>query len=165
MRVLWVAVLICAAAVLVLALVPPGNAPRDPETTTHAGTSPLNSSQEKMVDSLFPRQEVPENDIKTAIFSKNVAPGTPYIVVSLYSGDTTDPISVTIITPDKTLGPFYDDSDGSVNGRIDLKISNPDMITPGVWKFLIHSRKNISYGNLENLSWIRTGSDDHKTDE
>jgi hypothetical protein len=165
MRVLWVAVLICAGAVLLLAFAPPDDIPRDSLNTTRTDTGFLNGSPESMADGLFSPHEEPDNGIKTAIFSKQVAPDTAYLVVSLYSGDTTDPISVTIITPDRTLGPYYDATDGSVDGRIDLKISNPDSMTPGLWKFLVHSRKNISYGSLENLSWIRTGTDDHKADE
>ena len=165
MRVLGIAVLICAFAALVLVLVPPGDILQDRLNTSRTDPGFLNGSPERMGDRLFPRQEVPESGIKTAIFSKNVAANTSYIVVSLYSGDTTDPISVTIITPDKTLGPFYDASDSSVDGRIDLKVSNPGSLTPGLWKFLVHSRKDIAYGSLENLSWIRTGTDDHKTDE
>jgi hypothetical protein len=158
MRILWIAVLLCAGAVFVLALAPPGAIPQDHTYAPHAVVSPLNSSVDGVVNSLMPRQDVTETEIKTAIFSKNVAPGTKYIVVSLYSGDTTDPISVTIITPDKTLGPYYDTSDGVADGRIDLKISNPESMTPGLWKFLVHSRKTISYGSLNNLSWIRTGT-------
>lgn len=165
MRVLWIAVLVCAFAVLVLVIGPAGDGPQDRVNTTRAWNNTLNGSQERMGDNLFSRHDVPGDEIKTAIFSKQVAPGTAYLVVSLYSGDTTDPISVTIITPDKTLGPYYDTTDGSVDGRIDLKISNPDSMTPGLWKFLVHSRKNIAYGSLENLSWIRTGTDDHKADE
>jgi hypothetical protein len=165
MRALWIAVLICAGAVLVVALALHSNAPQDLMNTPRAWNDTLNASQEHGEGIILPRQVVTDNGIRTAIFSKYVAPGTAYIVVSLYSGDISDPISVTIITPDKTLGPFYDASDGSVDGRIDLKISNPDSMTPGLWKFLVHSRKNIAYGSLENLSWIRAGTADHKTDE
>lgn len=118
-------------------------------TTTLFGTSGGNTTA-------MPREK---QGNETAIFSKYVGADTRYIVVSLYSGDISDPISVTIITPDSTLGPFYDGSDGVIDGRIDLKISNPDGMAPGLWKFLVHSNKNISYGSLENLSWIRTGTD------
>jgi hypothetical protein len=165
MRLLWVAMLVCAGAVIFLALAPQGDIPQERGNATRVLTSSLNISQDTGVHDLLSHPDVPEKDLKTAIFSKNVVPGTKYIVVSLYSGDTTDPISVTIITPDKTLGPYYDASDGAVDGRIDLKISNADSMTPGLWKFLVHSRKNIAYGSLENLSWIRTGADDHKADE
>lgn len=165
MKILWIAIIVCAVAVLMLALALPGDLLQDKVNGTGTGMGPLVRSQEDAGERLLPGHELPENGIKTAIFSKTVVPNTSYIVVSLYSGDTADPISVTIITPDRTLGPFFDGSDGSVDGRIDLKVSNPDSMTPGTWKFLVHSRKNIAYGSLENLSWIRTGSDDQKTDE
>ena len=165
MRVLWIAMLLCAGAILVLALALPGNMPHDPYSPSLAGEKLLNGSGQKAVTGLLTGHTGTMTGNKTALFSKNVADGTRYIVVSLYSGDITDPISVTVITPDRTLGPYYDDSDGIVDGRIDLKIGNPENVTPGLWKFLIHSNKNISYGSLENLSWIRTGSDNHNADE
>ncbi|MGB7788493.1 hypothetical protein [Methanoregula sp.] len=170
MKLLWIAVLLCAGAVLVLAVALPGGAFHDQNNTSMAGDSSLNGSREINLNNLLPPQiqERGGNSTnlfgtvsgnKTALFSKYVSADTRYIIVSLYSGDISDPISVTIITPDSTLGPFYDGSDGVIDGRIDLKISNPDGMTPGVWKFLVHSNKNISYGSLENLSWIRTGTD------
>lgn len=165
MRALWIVVLFCAGALLLLALAPQDGIPGD-RYSAHAVSENLpGSPQDTGVDHLLSPHETKMDGNKTALFSKYVASGTQYIIVSLYSGDKDDPISVTIIAPDKTLGPYYDESDGIVDGRIDLKISNPEGLTPGLWKFLIHSNKNIAYGSLENLSWIKTGTDDHKTDE
>lgn len=176
MKILWIAVLICAGAILILALAPPGTIRPDRYCATGVSDNPLEGSRDMMVDNLLSADDgggsgnktslfrMKEGN-KTALFSKYVSEGTRYIVISLYSGDTSDPISVTVITPDKTLGPFYDESDGIIDGRIDLKISNPGNLTTGSWKFLVHSNKNISYGSLENLSWIRIGNDDHKPDE
>jgi hypothetical protein len=168
MKARWIAVIFCACAVLVLALALPGEAFHTRNSTTLAGDNSLNGSTDLTTNSLLPPQYSngsgnmnpfgPAVGNKTALFSKYVSADTQYIVVSLYSGDITDPISVTIITPDSTLGPFYDGSDGVINGRIDLKISNPGGMTPGLWKFLVHSNKNISYGSLDNLSWIKTGT-------
>lgn len=165
MRVLWIGMLLCAGSILVLALALPGNIPSEPYSPSLAGEKPLNGSGQIAVMGHLTGHTGTMPGNRTALFSKNVADGTRYIVVSLYSGDITDPISVTIITPDRTLGPFFDDSDGIVDGRIDLKISNPENVTPGLWKFLIHSNKNIAYGSLENLSWIRTGTGNHNADE
>lgn len=83
----------------------------------------------------------------TAFFSKYVSEETPFILVDLYSGDPGDPLALTVITPDKTLGPFDDTSDGRMDGRIFIKISRDDRMTPGLWKFEVHSRKNISAVN------------------
>jgi hypothetical protein len=165
MKMLWIALLLCAGAVMVLAFTLPGDALHDPYRASLAGGGPVDGSGQHAASSLLAVHNVTGTGNKTALFSKYVSDGTRYIIVSLYSGDAADPISVTVLTPDKTLGPFYDESDGVIDGRIDLKISNPDHLTPGLWKFLVHSNKNISYGSLENLSWIRTGPDDRKADE
>jgi len=157
--------LLCAGAILVLALALPGNIPREPYSPSLAGEKTLNGSGQIAVMGHLTGHTGTMTGNNSALFSKNVTAGTRYIIVSLYSGDITDPISVTVIAPDRTLGPFYDESDGIVDGRIDLKISNPDQVTPGTWKFLIHSNKNIATGSLENLSWIRTATDNHKDDE
>lgn len=158
MKVLWIALLLCAGFILALAFIVPG----DTRITDRAiapviGNLP-GERQVNMSGTAFPAGGGMGHEEKTAIFSKYVASGTPYIVVSLYSGDPADPLSVTIITPDKTLGPYYDASDGKTDGRIDLKITSPETMTPGYWKFMVHSRKDIMYGSLDNLSWIRAGT-------
>lgn len=166
MKILGIALLFCAGVILALAFMFPGDIHiTDRYTPTQIrGTLP-EERQENMTGTGFPAQNGTGYEEKTALFSKYVAAGIPYIIVSLYSNDPADPVSMTVITPDKTLGPFYDVSDGKTDGRIDLKINNPDTLPSGYWKFLIHSRKNITYGSLENLSWIRTGTHDHKADE
>jgi hypothetical protein len=174
MKVLWIAMLLSAGLVIVLVLAMPGGSHADLHPSALDRDNPLSHSPDSMVEHLTSPENA-SNGVnvtvhsvegnQTALFSKYVSADTRYIVVSLYSGDLSDPISVTIITPDKTLGPFYDESDGVVDGRIDLKISNPDGITPGLWKFLVRSNKKIQYGSLENLSWIRIGTTDQKTDE
>jgi hypothetical protein len=159
MKVLWIALLLCAGFILALAFMVPG----DTRVTDRAAISPVMGNlpgvrQVNITGTAFPAENGTGQEGKTAIFSKYVAASTPYIVVSLYSGDPSDPLSVTIITPDKTLGPYSDASDGKTDGRIDLKITSPETVTPGYWKFLVHSRKEITYGSLDNLSWIRTGT-------
>jgi hypothetical protein len=158
MKVPWIVLssLVCLVIVLALVLpgaIPPASPPALPAEGRLPGTLPNGSGTAVPVPNGTVHQE------RTALFSKTIAAGTPYIIVSLYSGDLDDPISVTVITPDSTLGPFYDSSDGKMDGRIELKISNPDTMKAGTWKFVIHSRKPIATGNLENLSWIRTGED------
>ena len=159
MKVLLIALLLCAGLILVLAFAVPG----DTHGTDHAAIAPATGNLPgdlpgNLTGTAFPAGNGTGQVEKTALFSKYVSSGTPYIIVSLYSGDPADPLSVTILTEDKTLGPFYDVSDGKIDGRIDLKISNPDSMAPGNWKFLVHSRKEITYGSLENLSWIRAGT-------
>ncbi len=159
MKLLWITLLIGAAALLALALVVPGDTRLAARSSgAPASGSPFSGNPGNVTDAMFTEANGTGHEVKTALFSKYVAADTPYIIVSLYSGDAADPLSVTIITPDETLGPFYDDSDGSRDGRIDLKISNPNAMTPGYWKFLVRSRRDIALGSLENLSWIRASS-------
>ena len=166
MKGLWIAVLLGAGILLVLAPALMDNHAHDLSISSYAGDDPLRDTGRQAIAGLHPDHNgTAAGTTRTAIFSKNVTSGTRYIVVSLYSGDTADPISMTIITPDKTLGPYYDDSDGVVDGRIDLKISSAENLTPGTWKFLLHSNKNISHASLENLSWIRAGTGNHNADE
>ncbi len=83
----------------------------------------------------------------TAMYSKNISADTPFIIVDLYSGDPNDPVTLSIIAPDRTLGPFTDISDGRKDGRIYLKISRSTGLTPGVWKFRVQSEKDIAIFN------------------
>lgn len=56
-------------------------------------------------------------DISSAVQSFNV---------DLKWNDTADNLRLEIYTPDgKVLGPYYDSSDGKIDGRIDLNIANP----------------------------------------
>jgi hypothetical protein len=159
MNVLWIVVLLCAGAVLAMSIAFPGHvqAP-DRYCATAIMDNPLDTSMEHGMSGLLPEPDRAGHPEHTALFSKYVSADTPYIIVSLYSGDPADPLSLTVITPDKTLGPFTDGSDGRIDGRIELKINNPGDMTPGLWKFQVHSNKNISSGSLENLSWIKTGN-------
>ncbi|MEA2034461.1 MAG: hypothetical protein U9N40_03065 [Euryarchaeota archaeon] len=48
-------------------------------------------------------------------------------------GDVQDSLKLTLFAPDGMMGPYYDDSDGIVNGRIYLQISRSGGIEPGDW--------------------------------
>lgn len=158
MKILWSVLLLCTCAVLVLTVAFPDHVPAPPAyCATAIRGNPLDLSNHGMTG-LTGEPDKAGYPLHTALFSKYVAASVPYIIVSLYSGDLSDPLSLSVITPDKTLGPFYDGSDGRIDGRIDLRINNPGDMTPGIWKFQVHSYKNISFGSLENLSWIRTGT-------
>ncbi|MEN6610133.1 MAG: hypothetical protein ABFC24_04770 [Methanoregulaceae archaeon] len=102
---------------------------------------------------------------KTAMFSKYVSPDLPYIVVDLDSGDLHDPLSLSIITPDRVLGPYTDESDGLIDGRIYLQISKSDGMTPGLWKFIVHSNKTIIVGSGRQYPEIPATAFDHKDDD
>jgi len=66
-------------------------------------------------------------------YSRYVYAGTASIITDLTWGDTADSLSLTIVAPDASLGPYYDGADGSVDGRIYLKISKSSGVTPGNW--------------------------------
>jgi len=103
--------------------------------------------------------------VHSAMFSKYVGPDTPPIIVDLDSGDPSDPLSLTIITPDQVLGPYNDTADGRADGRIYLKISTFQGISPGLWKFLVHSSNNISLARDLDQSLEPAGSFNHKPQE
>ncbi|MFA5267570.1 MAG: peptidase domain-containing protein [Methanoregula sp.] len=67
--------------------------------------------------------------------------GTASLTTDLYWGDTSDSLSLTIIAPDGTLGPFYDSSDGVINGRITLSVSRAGGLPPGTWSFRVYGEK------------------------
>jgi hypothetical protein len=49
-------------------------------------------------------------------------------------------LRVVVYTPDgKVLGPYYDDSDGSVDDRINMEIDNPAGVADGAWSFKVTS--------------------------
>jgi len=67
-----------------------------------------------------------------------VPSGTPSIITDLDWSDSSDSLSLTIIAPDQTLGPYYDAADGSTNGRISLEISRAGDLAPGTWTFRVY---------------------------
>jgi hypothetical protein len=67
-----------------------------------------------------------------------VPSGTASITTDLNWGDTSDSLSLTIVAPDGTIGPYYDSADGTTNGRIALLISRSGGLAPGTWSFKIY---------------------------
>lgn len=78
---------------------------------------------------------------ETVWFSKVVPAGTTYMNIDLNWGDTSDILSLTVIAPDTTLGPYYDNSDGIINGRIYLSIFSSSGLAPGTWNFRVYGEK------------------------
>jgi len=70
---------------------------------------------------------------ETHSYTRYVYAGTTSIVSDLNWGDTADSLSLTVIAPDATLGPYYDAADGLIDGRIYLRISKTTGVTPGTW--------------------------------
>jgi len=89
---------------------------------------------------------------ETDTFSKYVLPLTSSQMVDANWGDTSDSLALTIIAPDQNLGTFYDSSDGSVDGRILLRVSNPGgYLTMGTWKFGVYG---VSVNGVEDYTFI-----------
>jgi hypothetical protein len=71
--------------------------------------------------------------------TKSVSTYMTTLNVNLYWGNPSNSLQLTIYTPDGyTLGPYYDNADGSVNGRINLAISNPNGIAKGTWTYRVY---------------------------
>lgn len=71
------------------------------------------------------------------VYSRTISSGTSSMITDLYWGNPANSLSLIIVGPDATLGPYYDSADGIVNGRIALCVSSPSGLTPGSWKFYI----------------------------
>lgn len=71
------------------------------------------------------------------VYSRVISSGTSSIITDLYWGNPANSLSLTIVAPDETLGPYYDSADGIINGRIALSVSSSAGLTPGTWKFYI----------------------------
>jgi len=49
-----------------------------------------------------------------------------------------------IYTPDGyVLGPYFDNADGTVDGRINLDIYNPDGIAKGTWRYEVYGHSVV----------------------
>jgi hypothetical protein len=59
----------------------------------------------------------------------------------LFWQDPTSSLKLTIFAPDGMMGPYYDDSDGIVNGRIYVQVSREDGIAPGDWYAVVEGER------------------------
>jgi hypothetical protein len=73
------------------------------------------------------------SDGEKKYFHRDMPEDLDRFTYDLVWGDAEDSLKLTIFAPDGVMGPYYDDSDGVVNGRIFLQISRPDGIEPGDW--------------------------------
>ena len=69
-----------------------------------------------------------------------VGSGVNYLEVDLNWGDTSDSLTLSISTPSGSkLGPYRDNYDGSVNGRIRLNIyPSQGYVEQGTWQFKVY---------------------------
>lgn len=73
---------------------------------------------------------------QTKYYSKYIGSGVYSMEVDLNWGNPSNSLRLTIYTPDGfTLGPFYDDADGVIDGRIHLGLTKNDgsSLAQGTW--------------------------------
>lgn len=75
---------------------------------------------------------------ETDWYSIVVPSGTASITTDLNWGYVPDSLTLTVIAPDGTLGPYHDASDGVMDGRIFLTFSRTGGIAPGTWQFKVY---------------------------
>ena len=81
-----------------------------------------------------------------------VPEGTASITADVNWNDLSDSLSLTAIAPDGTAGPYYDVSDGVLNGRIFLTFSRTGGITPGTWKFGVYGESVL--GGYQTYNFV-----------
>jgi hypothetical protein len=76
---------------------------------------------------------------ETNLHEKIVSNGLTLLVVDLDWGDSTDSVRLKIYTPGgSVLGPYYDNADDTIDGRIQLDIRNPNGIETGTWIYEVY---------------------------
>ena len=75
---------------------------------------------------------------QTNWYSVVVPSGKSSITADLNWGYVPDSLTLTVLAPDATLGPYRDASDGVTDGRIYITISKTGGITPGTWVFKVY---------------------------
>ncbi|ABN58004.1 MULTISPECIES: hypothetical protein [Methanoculleus] len=75
---------------------------------------------------------------ETDEFSNYIPPGKTELVLDLNWGDPSDSLRLMIYAPDTVLGPYYDSYDGTLDGRIRLRIKDSVGLYPGTWDYEIY---------------------------
>ena len=71
--------------------------------------------------------------------SKVISSYTESMNVNLNWGDTTDSLKLYVYNPSgKCVGVYYDSSDGSINGRINVNIYDDDGLQQGTWRYRVY---------------------------
>jgi len=80
---------------------------------------------------------------ETDWYTVTVPTGAASITPDLNWGSVSDSLSLTAIAPDGTAGPYYDSSDGVMDGRIFLTITRAGGIAPGTWRFRVYGESVV----------------------
>ena len=74
-------------------------------------------------------------------FYRRIPLGLENITCDLDWIDTNSSLKITIFSPDGIMGPYYDSSDGEVDGRIYLQVYRDRALTGGDWYIIIEPEK------------------------
>ncbi|MCK4269235.1 MAG: hypothetical protein KAW93_02020 [Methanogenium sp.] len=101
-------------------------------TVTWLNTDKTNDYQVKTVYETIKAGE-------TDWISKPISGYYTQLHIDLNWGDTSDSLRLKIYSPDgNTFGYYYDNSDGSTDGRIQLNINNQNGIAEGTWWYEVY---------------------------
>ncbi|MEN6610920.1 MAG: peptidase domain-containing protein [Methanoregulaceae archaeon] len=92
---------------------------------------------------------------QTQSYSSYVPSGKTAFLADLNWGNPSNSLSLTITAPDARLGPYYDSADGTVDGRINLRISKSTGLASGTWWSYIYGDHVVgsqSYSYTPSLS-------------
>jgi hypothetical protein len=90
---------------------------------------------------------------QTDWYTVTVPSGAASITADLNWGYVPNSLSLTAIAPDGTAGPYYDVSDGVMNGRIFLTISRIGGIAPGTWRFRVYGESVVGYQSYNFVTY------------
>lgn len=121
------AILICAIVLI------SGVSAQDVDYSVTAGNLHLPATMSPMTAGTITQGE-------TDWYSVVVPSGKTSITTDLTWGYSPDSLTLTVIAPDGTLGPYHDADDGATDGRIFLTFSRTGGIAPGTWKFKVYGQ-------------------------
>jgi hypothetical protein len=123
--------------ILVLAIMLiPGVSAQDVDNSTGYSVIPAENLHQPLVMSPMTVGSITQGE--TDWYSVIVPSGASSITVDLNWGYAPDSLSLTAIAPDGIIGPLYDSSDGTTDGRIFTTITRSGGIAPGTWTFKVY---------------------------
>ena len=78
---------------------------------------------------------------QSQMYSSSVPSGKTTFYADLNWGNSANSLSLTIRAPDAAFGPFYDSSDGQIDGRINIMISRAGGIASGTWYSMVYGNQ------------------------
>ncbi len=124
------AILVCAIMLV------PGVSAQNVDNSAGYSVAPAGGLHLPLIDS--PKTAGTITQDETDWYYYVVSSGKTSMITDLYWGDTSDSLALTIFAPDGTLGPYYDSSDGIIDGRVNLEISRIPGLAPGTWNFRVY---------------------------